>query len=341
MFASDLGDLAVEVSDGFAVLPELAQRGAKVAVLPERRRDLVVGFVLTHGRNLQKATRAGHGAAWYGRPTVDQHDAQILKRMAEALHQIRTLLVWSGNLRDPGARGKKPAPLVRLSKQALPCLHGAEEELRGALALLGEEPGWSAEHADAIVLRLQEYASASKFAAPPAVASAEAVARIAELEREVERLQAQEGCERAQEQGVEERLDEAVARIAELEREVGRLQAQEGRELAQEQGVEERLDEAAAVTRSGDPFRELGCFAEFCARCVYAGTVPHPFVKGKTIGPCMRDDPVLPVATWIRSEGRMPPASINEAAALYVQWQREACAAFLERVGVVGGAGRT
>ena len=40
------------------------------------------------------------------------------------------------------------------------------------------------------------------------------------------------------------------------------------------------------------------------------------------LGPLIHDDPDLPVATWVRSDGRTPPVDLIEAASLYVAWTR-------------------
>jgi hypothetical protein len=101
--------------------------------------------------------------------------------------------------------------------------------------------------------------------------------------------------------------------------------------------VEAVLEEAAAVTGSGDDFRELGRFQLFCMRMKFSRPVDYPndpeipdFLQSHQ-GPLVEDDKEVPVYTWCRSQGRSPAITVAEAADLYLRWTEEVCKRFRER----------
>ena len=250
-------------------------------------------------------------------------DPVIIKRIAEALENVRTLLTWGGHLRAPDARGKREKPLLKLPNGALSGLQSANEVLREALALLGEEPGWSSLHADAIVVKMA--GRETRYGAPPAVAPAEAMLRIEQQDEELAHL-------RKELDGRSRELAKERDEATKLHLEVARLRE----ELVQHPEVtpiEASLEEAAEASGSDDSWTELSRFNLFCARMLYAGSVPDPFEEGKTLGPCIADDPTLPVYVWARTNGRTPSATLAEAATMYVEWVREVCALFRKSMG--------
>lgn len=82
--------------------------------------------------------------------------------------------------------------------------------------------------------------------------------------------------------------------------------------------MSEYLTEAASISGSGDPFRELGRFQDFCLRARFDGLVEA--------------DPVLPVRAWLDTWEKTL-TDITTAARLYVEWLREVTKMFCERLG--------
>lgn len=242
----------------------------------------------------------------------------LVSDLAEALVQLRSMLPLPARR---GARAEKP--LFKVPPASLGYLRAVDLALRSSLHRLGENPGETMMEADAIKLRMMGL-GARACAAAPRPEQDEAVRRIAELEAQL----------------AEARHDLEIARgnARDLRRQFDALRQQPAalpQPVADDAPtVDDLLEQAGEASGSDDPWRELGRFAEFCARITFAGDMESDLVPSGVIPAVIPDDPDLPVAPWVRAEERQPPATILEAAELYLAWTKLVTAKWREQRGL-------